>query len=374
MFSAVDHGYMQRALEQAQRSLFIATPNPRVGCVLVKDDVIIAEGFTQAAGGNHAEAEALQMARQRGINPAGATAYVTLEPCSHFGRTPPCATALIEAGIARVVAAMEDPNPQVSGRGFTMLRDAGIDVRCGLFETRARELNLGFVSRMVRGRPWIRMKIAASLDGGTALLNGASRWITGSEARRDGHAYRARACAILTGIGTVRNDNPLLNVRDVDTPRQPTRILVDSRLEVDVESRLVASAGAGSAVLIVHAARFPSKEQELADHGCELLFLPNPSGKVNLPALMSELARRGINELHVEAGTKLNGSLIREQCVDELLVYMAPSIMGKAQAMFDLPGLETLEASIGLVFRSVELIGPDLRIIARLTPEFADRN
>jgi diaminohydroxyphosphoribosylaminopyrimidine deaminase/5-amino-6-(5-phosphoribosylamino)uracil reductase len=233
VYTSADHEFMRRALELAERAMFHASPNPRVGCVVVRDGRIIGEGVTQAPGSNHAEIEALQDARRNGHDLHGATAYVSLEPCSHFGRTPPCATALIEARLARVIAAVEDPNPLVAGRGLAMLRDNGVDVRCGLLANEAAELNIGFFARMNRGRPWLRMKIAASLDGKTALANGVSQWITSEAARTDGHAWRARACAILTGIGTVQADNPQLSVRLVKTSRQPLKVLVDSRLEVD---------------------------------------------------------------------------------------------------------------------------------------------
>jgi diaminohydroxyphosphoribosylaminopyrimidine deaminase/5-amino-6-(5-phosphoribosylamino)uracil reductase len=334
--------------------------------VLVRDGQVIGEGFTQPAGQNHAEIEALNDARSRGQDTRGATAYVTLEPCSHFGRTAPCVNALIEAKVARVMAAMEDPNPLVSGKGLAVLRNADIEVRCGLLEREARELNLGFISRMTRKRPWVRTKIATSLDGHSALADGRSQWITGELARHDGHLWRARACALLTGLGTVRKDDPQLNVRHVETPRQPPRILIDSKLEVDLESRLVRSAGAGSALLVVHARHDTHKELELAERGCELLFLPNAQNKVDLPALMLELGRRGINELHVETGARLNGSLLREQCIDELLLYVAPALLGGGLALFELPEVAALEQRYRLVFHAVERIGPDLRIVARL--------
>jgi diaminohydroxyphosphoribosylaminopyrimidine deaminase / 5-amino-6-(5-phosphoribosylamino)uracil reductase len=253
MYSAADHQFMRRALELAEDAMFRASPNPRVGCVIVRDGRILGEGATQPAGANHAEIEALQDARRNGHDPQGATVYVSLEPCSHFGRTPPCATALIEARLARVIAAIEDPNPLVAGRGLAMLREHGIDVRCGLLAAEAAELNVGFFARMNRGRPWLRLKIAASLDGKTALASGVSQWITSEAARTDGHAWRARACAVLTGIGTVQADNPQLTVRLVDTPRQPLRVLVDSRLDVDPAARLFD----GSPVLVACASRRP---------------------------------------------------------------------------------------------------------------------
>jgi diaminohydroxyphosphoribosylaminopyrimidine deaminase/5-amino-6-(5-phosphoribosylamino)uracil reductase len=331
----------------------------------VRDGVMLGEGFTQPAGQDHAEVRALKDARARGHDPRGATAYVTLEPCSHFGRTPPCATALVDARVAKVIAAMEDPNPQVSGRGLGILRAADIDVRCGLLAQQAYELNIGFVSRMTRARPWVRVKVAASLDGHTALRNGESQWITSAAARADGHAWRARACAILTGIGTVLEDDPQLTVRAVDTPRQPLRVLVDSRLEVPLGARLLNDQPA----LIVCASldgEQQKKAEALRAGGAEVVALPNQAGKVDLPGLLSLLGARGINELHVEAGYKLNGSLLREQCVDELLVYLAPSLLGDGLDMFGLPAPATLDERITLTFHTVDRIGEDLRILARL--------
>lgn len=366
MFSEADFIHMQRALTLAARGMYTTTPNPRVGCVLVKDGMAIGEGFTQPAGQDHAEVQALKDARRRGHDPQGATAYVSLEPCSHFGRTPPCAHALIDARVKRVIAAMEDPNPQVSGRGLAMLRDAGIDVRCGLLAHEARELNIGFVSRMTRKRPWVRMKVAASLDGRTALPSGESQWITGEAARADGHAWRARACAILTGIGTVREDDPLLTVRDVETPRQPLRVLVDSRLDVPLQARLFD----GAPPLVFCAGideRNAAQAEALTARGIEVVSLANSRGKVDLPAMLKVLGERGINELHVEAGHKLNGSLLREGCVDELLIYLAPSLLGAGSAgMFDLAAPAALEERTRLAFHSIDRVGDDLRILARL--------
>jgi diaminohydroxyphosphoribosylaminopyrimidine deaminase / 5-amino-6-(5-phosphoribosylamino)uracil reductase len=366
MFSKNDFSHMQRALALAARGLYTTTPNPRVGCVLVKDGTVIGEGFTQPAGQDHAEVQALKDARRRGYDPSGATAYVTLEPCSHFGRTPPCANALVDARVARVIAAMEDPNPQVSGRGLAILRDAGIDVRCGLLANEAHELNIGFVSRMTRERPWVRMKVAGSLDGRTALPSGESQWITSAAARADGHAWRARACAILTGIGTVREDNPQLTVREVATTRQPLRVLIDSRLEAPLTARIFE----GPPPLVFCAridADNAARAEALAARGIEVVALANGRGKVDLAALMNELGARGINELHVEAGHKLNGSLLREGCVDELLVYLAPSLLGADSAgMFDLAAPATLDSRMRFAFHTVDRIGDDLRILARL--------
>jgi diaminohydroxyphosphoribosylaminopyrimidine deaminase/5-amino-6-(5-phosphoribosylamino)uracil reductase len=368
MFSQTDFVHMERALALAKRGMYTTDPNPRVGCVLVKNGEVIGEGFTQPAGQDHAEVRALKDARSRGHDLRGATAYVTLEPCSHFGRTPPCANALIDAQVARVVAAMEDPNPQVSGRGLRMLRDAGIEVRCGLLAHEAYELNIGFVTRMTRGRPWVRMKVAATLDGRTGLPSGESQWITGESARADGHAWRARASAILTGIGTVREDDPRMTVRAVETPRQPQRVLIDSQLDVPPTAQILA----GAPTLIFcgnlderHAARAAA----LRECGAELVQLANAAGKVDLPAMLKVLGERQVNELHVEAGYKLNGSLLREGCVDELLVYLAPSLLGTdSMGMFNLIAPEALEGRVRLNFHSVERIGDDLRILARFAP------
>lgn len=353
---------MRRALALAEQAMFTTTPNPRVGCVIVQDERVIGEGFTQPAGQDHAEVQAMKDARARGETLRGATAYVTLEPCSHYGRTPPCAKGLIEAGVERVIAAMEDPNPVVAGRGLAMLRDAGVDVRCGLLEQEAREMNIGFVARMTRGTPWVRLKVAASLDGKTALNNGASQWITGAAARADGHAWRARACAILTGIGTVREDDPSLTVREVQTTRQPLRIVVDSHLDISPAARVLADGNA----LVVCADGDAARVARLRDLGVEVLDLPNANGKVELPALLRVLGERQLNEIHVEAGYKLNGSLLREHCVDELLAYFAPCILGDAQGMFHLPALSSLDDKLTFRFTDVRTIDNDLRVMARL--------
>lgn len=358
-FSAEDHKHMVRALELARRGLFTTTPNPRVGCVIVRDGAVAGEGWHERAGEPHAEIHALRAAGERA---RGATVYVTLEPCAHQGRTPPCCEALVAAGVSRVVAAMADPNPLVGGKGLATLRAAGLAVDAGLMAHEAGELNLGFVSRMTRGRPWVRLKVAASLDGRTALADGQSRWITGPEARRDGHAWRAQACAIMTGIGTVKDDDPLLTVRDVETTRQPQRVVVDSRLETLPEAKVM-----GEGVLIAAAEHRIERMQALQARGAEVVVLPNASGKVELPDLMLELARRGINELHVEAGYKLNGSLLKEDLVDELLIYLAPSVLGDtAHGMFHLPALKSLADARMLSIEDVRKIGPDLRILARV--------
>jgi diaminohydroxyphosphoribosylaminopyrimidine deaminase/5-amino-6-(5-phosphoribosylamino)uracil reductase len=358
-FSAADSSMMARALQLAERGLWTTSPNPRVGCVLFRAGEIVGEGWHEKAGEPHAEVHALRAAGERA---RGATAYVTLEPCSHHGRTPPCAEALIAAGVTRVVAAMTDPNPLVAGKGLSMLQAAGIETASGLMENEARELNIGFVSRMTRGRPWLRLKAAASLDGKTALNNGVSQWITGPDARRDGHRWRARACAILTGIGTVRDDDPSLTVRDVETSRQPLRVIVDSRLETPPTAKILAGGG----VLIAAAVDVPERAAALRAAGADIALLANAAGKVDLAALLQELGRRGINELHAEAGYKLNGSLLREGLVDEFLFYLAPCLIGDdAAGLFNLPALDSLADKQALKILDVRQIGADIRLIAR---------
>ncbi len=359
-YSAEDHACMARALQLAERGLLTTTPNPRVGCVLTRDGIIVGEGFHERAGAPHAEAHALDAA---GARACGATAYVTLEPCCHFGRTPPCAEALIAARVARVVVSIADPNPLVAGKGIERIRAAGIAVAVGLMADRARELNIGFFSRMARGRPWVRLKVAASLDGKTALENGSSQWITGSDARRDGHRWRARACALLTGIGTVRDDDPRLDVREVVTARQPLRVIVDSRLETPPGARVFDGTGP---LIIVAAVDHVGRRAALQARGAQVLLLPNARGKVDLAALLDELGRRGINELHCEVGFRLNGSLLREACVDELLIYMAPMLLGDvARGMFDLPGVEALTQAQRLRVTDLRSVGDDIRLLAR---------
>jgi len=359
MFTLDDHRYMARALELAERGLYTTTPNPRVGCVIVRDGAVAGEGWHERAGGPHAEINALAAA---GAKARGATVYVSLEPCVHRGRTGPCTEALIKAGAARVVAAMQDPNPLVGGKGLDALRQAGVETGSGLMEEEARELNIGFVSRMTRGRPWVRLKIAASLDGRTALANGRSRWITGETARRDGHHWRARACAVLTGAGTVRDDDPQLTVREVPTPRQPLRVVVDSKLETPPTAKILEGGG----VLVAAAREDKVRAAALGAKGAEVIVMPNPAGKVELEDLFRELARREVNEVHVEAGHRLNGSLVREGQVDELLIYLAPTLIGdKALGMFELPELTDLSGGRKARIRDVRMMGPDIRVMAR---------
>jgi diaminohydroxyphosphoribosylaminopyrimidine deaminase/5-amino-6-(5-phosphoribosylamino)uracil reductase len=365
-FSTTDRAAMAHALTLAERGLDTATPNPRVGCVIVRaDGATVGEGWHHRAGEAHAEILALAAA---GEAARGATAYVTLEPCNHFGRTPPCSEALIAAGIARVVTAMEDPNPKVAGSGLARLRAAGLRADCGLLADEARELNIGFVARMTRRRPWLRLKVAATLDGKTALENGLSQWITGPAARTDGHRWRARACAILTGIGTVKADDPRLSVRGIPCERQPLRILVDPRLEVPPTAHILQDTPA----LIVTAHADTTRMRELHDRGHRVLVLPAATpDRVDLRALAHELAALELNEIHVEAGAGLNGALLAAGCVDEVLLYLAPLAVGNAaRCIFDLPipALTTLEAAARFAIRDCCRIGDDLRIIARTLP------
>ena len=358
-FSGADFGFMARALRLAERGLYTTTPNPRVGCVLVREDRVVGEGWHERAGEAHAEIAALKAAGRRA---AGATAYVSLEPCNHHGRTPPCTGALIAAKVARVVAAMQDPNPRVAGKGIAKLLAAGITAEVGVLEREARELNIGFVSRMTRARPWLRIKIAASLDGRTALNNGVSQWVTGADARRDGHHWRARSCAVMTGIGTLKDDDPRLTVRDVHTSRQPLRIVVDSRLRITPQAKLLD----GGAVLVATATQNAAKARALEAKGAAVLVLPNPEGKVDLLRLTQHLAGLGINEVLVEAGLNLNSALLRAGVVDELLLYIAPHLLGDAaRGMLDLGELDDMKRRLQLDVQQMRMIGPDLRILAR---------
>lgn len=366
MFTAIDREWMAEALAQAQNALYLSNPNPRVGCVIVKHGQVIGRGFTQQVGGHHAEVQALADAKARGFDPSDSSVYVTLEPCNHTGRTPPCVDALIDAKPARVIVAMEDPNPLVSGKGLERLEVAGIEVLCGLMQSEAQALNLGFISRMTRGLPWVRLKIAASLDGKTALPNGTSQWITGSLARADGHHWRAQACAILTGIGTVKEDDPSLNVREVETVRQPSRIIVDSKLETPLDAKILSNPDQ-SGVIIVCANLIDQESQQKAkafqDRGVEVLAMANEFGKVDLPRLFAYLAQeRHMNEIHVEAGFKLNGSMLREGCVDELLLYYAPFLMGEGIGMANVAPLDTLQTRQDWKIIDQRLIGDDFRL------------
>lgn len=355
-FSAVDHAMMARALRLAEQGLYTTTPNPRVGCVVVRDGEVVGEGWHIAAGTPHAEVHALRMA---GELARGATAYVTLEPCSHYGRTPPCAKGLIEAGVGRVVAAMQDPYHEVAGRGLDMLRAAGIEVAVGLLEAEARRLNKGFLSRAERGRPWVTLKAAASLDGKTALLNGASQWITGPDARRDVHRLRARSCAILTGSGTVLADDPQLTVREVFTPRQPRRVVVDSRLQTSPGARIYRDGETILATAVADAAR----HQPYLEQGVTVWTLGDTADRVDLAALLARLAQEGVGELMVEAGAGLNGALLQAGLVDEIVLYLAPTLLGDAaQGLFGWPALESLAGKRNVVVRDLRMVGQDVRL------------
>ena len=363
-----DTFWMDRSLALARQARLLSPPNPAVGCVLVSaQGELIGEGHTQATGHAHAEVMALRDARAKGHTTQGATAYVTLEPCVHQGRTGPCCDALVTAGVKQVVASLEDPNPQVAGQGFARLRTAGIDVVVGPGAAESRELNLGFFSRMVRKTPWVRMKVAASLDGKTALPNGASQWITSSEARADGHAWRAQACAVLTGIGTVTSDDPRLDVRLAPTPRQPQLVVVDSRLETPLNAQLFMP---GRALTMYAAVPNEAKQAALQAQGAQVIYKPETQAdarhKVDLAAMLKDLAAREINEVHVEAGHKLNGSLIRAGLVDEFLVYLAPKLLGQGADMASFGPLTALSQAVALEFKSTQMLGPDLRILARV--------
>ncbi len=379
-FSADDHRHMARALALAERGLYTTTPNPRVGCVIVKDGQTVGEGWHERAGQPHAEIHALRAA---GEAARGATAFVTLEPCSHHGRTPPCANALIDAGVVRVVTAMRDPNPQVAGRGIELLTLAGVQAEVGLLEAQARALNPGFISRMTRGRPWVRLKTASSLDGKTALANGVSQWITGPAARADVQRLRARACAVLTGVGTVLADDPQMTVRDFDAVgdigRQPLRIVVDSRLRTPPTAKILLDpppspsgrgvGGAGeclSSTLIVCAQADRARRDALLEAGALVLEQPDAGGRVDLAALLTELAGRGINEVHVEAGVKLNGALLAAGLVDEWIAYLAPKVMGDpARGLFALPEYTAMAQCHDFRIQDVRQVGEDLRLTLR---------
>ncbi|MFA6178196.1 MAG: bifunctional diaminohydroxyphosphoribosylaminopyrimidine deaminase/5-amino-6-(5-phosphoribosylamino)uracil reductase RibD [Candidatus Methylopumilus sp.] len=371
MFSPADHAFMAQALRLAEQGVYTTTPNPRVGCVIVKDGVVVGEGAHLKAGQPHAEVYAL---RQAGEQARGGIAYITLEPCSHHGRTPPCAEALVQAGVKRVVAAMEDPNPKVAGRGLARLAAHGVEVASGLMQTQALELNAGFVSRMTRGMPFVRTKIAASLDGRTALLNGDSKWITGDAARQDVHHWRARSCAILTGVGTVLADDPRMNVRDLaylksSYGRQPLRIVVDSSLRISPDAKILH----GGNALIVYSSNPYNKLGVLRQTGASLLEMPNDQGNVCLKSLLEVLAAREINEVMVEAGQGINGALLQHNLIDEFLFYYAPVLMGSAaKGMFEIPSLTDMQLRSQLQITELRQIGNDIRLRAKpviATPE-----
>ena len=359
---------MRQALALAQRSVGLSEPNPRVGCVLIgSDGQLLGQGHTQAIGGAHAEVMALRDAQARGHATHGATAYVTLEPCAHHGRTGPCCDALIDAGVAHVVASLQDPNPHVAGQGLARLRAAGITVTLGPGGAESRALNIGFFSRMLRQTPWVRLKIAASLDGRTALDNGASQWITSEAARADGQHWRARADVLLTGSGTVRADDPRLDVRLPDAARQPRLAVVDSRLQTPPTARLFDPA---RSVTLYAAQVDAQREQALAARGAQVVRMPGPSAdgmpRVDLQALLADLARKETNEVHVEAGATLNGALLRAGLADELLLYLAPRLLGQGRPMAQLGPFTALADSTALEFVSTTMVGADLRVLARV--------
>jgi len=361
--NATDSQWMAQALRLAERGLYTTSPNPRVGSVMVHEGKVVGEGWHERAGEPHAEVHALLAA---GKLAKGATAYVTLEPCSHYGRTPPCADALIASRVARVVVAMQDPNPMVAGQGIAKLRAAGIVVECGLMETAARELNIGFVSRMTRGTPWVRSKIAASLDGRTALANGTSKWITGEAARRDVQHWRARSCAVLTGIGTVLADDPQLNVREINYGRQPLRVVLDSEFRISPGAKILQ----GGQTLIYTSCTETAKHQAITASGVEVVILAGADGRVDLPAVMRDLGQRGINEILVESGRTLNGALLTAGLVDELVLYLAPQFLGDAaRGLADIGELTQLQQRVALQWNDVRQVGGDLRIVAKISKE-----
>ena len=359
--SAADYRWMARALTLARRGLYSVDPNPRVGCVLVREGAIVGEGWHERAGEAHAEVIALAAAGDRA---RGATAYVTLEPCCHYGRTPPCTEALLHAGVARVVAAMRDPNPQVAGQGLAILREAGVAVDCGLLEAEARALNPGFIQRMTQSRPFIRLKLAMSLDGRTALASGESQWLTGDAARQDVQRLRARSSAILTGIGTVLADDPGLNVRLPDVSRQPLRVILDTGLRTPPTAKTLQLPGS---VLIFTTVADPDRQAPLQQAGAAIVVVRKAGQGLDLPAVLAELARRECNEVHVECGPTLSGAWLQAGLVDELVIYMAPLLLGdQARGLFQLPVLTRMSERTELDVLETRAVGKDWRL--RLRP------
>jgi len=363
-FSPADFVHMSRALQLAKRGVYSTDPNPRVGCVIVQGEECVGEGWHIRAGEGHAEVNAL---RDAGENVKGATAYVTLEPCSHFGRTSPCSQALIEAGVARVVVAMADPNPLVAGEGIQQLKNAGIRVDSGLLEQQAEALNPGYLKRMRTGQPWVRCKLAMSLDGRTAMASGESQWITSAAAREDVHRLRARSGAILTGSGTVTSDNPSMTARGEEAAQRsepPLRAVVDSELKISPQSAIFREQGMVRVFTLADCA--PNRQKALQDVGAEVVMLPARDSRVNLTAVMHELAESQINEVMVEAGAGLAGALLQAKLLDEIIIYMAPKLMGdSARGLFQLPGLETMAQSVPLHIDDVRKVGVDWRFTIR---------
>jgi diaminohydroxyphosphoribosylaminopyrimidine deaminase/5-amino-6-(5-phosphoribosylamino)uracil reductase len=360
-FDAADHGYMAEALRLAELGLYTTDPNPRVGCVVVKDGRVVGRGFHRKAGEAHAEVLAL---KEAGAEARGATLYVTLEPCSHQGKTSPCADALAAAGVARVVAAMTDPNPKVAGQGFARLKAAGIQVVQGLMETQARALNPGFISRMTRGRPWVRTKLAVSLDGRTALATGESRWISGDAAREDVHRWRARSSAVLTGIGTLLADDPSFSVRLPGEWRQPLKVVVDTNLSTPASAKILKQHP--DAVYIATAVDDPEEHEPLLDAGASIQVFPERRGFMDLKAILESLVEVECNEVLMEAGAGMNGALLAAGLVDELILYMAPSVLGdSAKGMFSLPPLASMQERREFAITDMRMVGTDLRLILR---------
>lgn len=358
-FTPDDHHYMTQALRLAEQGLYSTMPNPRVGCVIVNNGKIVGEGAHLKAGAPHAEVHALH---QAGAQAQGATAYVTLEPCSHYGRTPPCAEALIQAGVAKVIIATQDANPLVAGQGIASMQAAKMDVLTGLMQQQAEDLNAGFIKRMKHRQPFVRSKIAASLDGKTALNNGVSQWITGAAARSDVQRWRARSCAIMTGIGTVLQDNPSLTVRELAIERHPMCVVVDSQLRIPLDAKLLNN----TSVLIAFASDAEGKAAQLIEKGVALLCIPNEDSQVCLDRLLSHLAQLEVNEVMVEAGEGLNGALMALQLIDEVIIYYAPKLMGNAgKTMFALPALQTMEEVVNLEVYDVRQFDQDIRVVAR---------
>lgn len=356
-----DQRWMRQAIKLSETALFVTAPNPRVACLIVVEGQLLASGVTQKVGGPHAEIMALRQAQERGLNVAGSTVYVTLEPCSHYGRTPPCVDALIAARPARVAVAMRDPNPLVAGQGIAKLRAAGIDVTVSICVEEALAINPGFVARMVRKTPWLWLKLACSLDGRSALHNGQSKWITGSLARADGHRWRARSSVVLTGLGTVQADNPQLTIHDVESPRPPIKALVDTYFRVDENARLF---GAGETWLFT-CRMDTDKAARLAARNCRVIEMPELNNRVDLMALMFWLGEHEVNEVHVEAGPTLSGALLEADCVDELLVYMAPILLGDAKGMVNVSPLQNLARARHFRFIDTLPLGSDIRLRAQ---------
>ncbi|WP_341668733.1 bifunctional diaminohydroxyphosphoribosylaminopyrimidine deaminase/5-amino-6-(5-phosphoribosylamino)uracil reductase RibD [Alcaligenes sp. SDU_A2] len=367
MLDQDDYDWMRQALALAEQSLYITAPNPRIACLIVREGRLLASGVTQQAGGPHAEVMALRQARENGVDVAGATFYVTLEPCSHHGRTPPCAQALVEAAPARVVVAMHDPNPLVAGRGLALLRQAGITVDGPLCVEQALQVNAGFFARMTRARPWLWLKMAASLDGRSALPDGRSQWITGPQARDDGHHWRARSCVVLTGIGTVQADNPRLNVRAVDTPRPPIKAVLDTQLRLDPAAALLD----GTPCWVFSHRRDPQREAQLADRNAQVIPMPLRDGHVDVRAVLDWMAGQQINEVHAEAGARLSGALLDAAVVDQLLMYVAPKILGHGRGVADIAALSGLDAVQPFEFTDLRLLGQDARLLARQREHWA---